>query len=99
MKVAVLGCGAIGGLFLGCLSKKEDVIGVVKDYQRDPLLKEGLVIEGARGNKVYKVKTATQLTEKVDIAILATKIDDLDSAIQKNLEYLKDANLLTTQNG
>ena len=99
MKVAVLGCGAIGGLFLGYLSTKEDVVGVVKDYQKEPLLKDGLAIEGVRGNKVYKVSADTELKEKVDLAILATKINDLDSVVQKNLEYLKDAILLTTQNG
>ena len=62
-------------------------MGVVKDYQKEPLLKEGLVIEGVRGNKAYKVNADTELKEKIDLAILATKINDLDSAVQKNLRY------------
>jgi len=99
MKVAVLGCGAIGGLFLGYLSEKADVIGIVKGYQKEPLLKQGLLIEGVRGKKTCKVKVDTQLNEKVDIAILATKINDLNLVIKNNLEYLEDSSLVTTQNG
>jgi len=37
--------------------------------------------------------------EKVDIAILATKINDLNLVIKNNLEYLEDSSLVTTQNG
>ena len=67
MKVAVLGCGAIGGLFLGYLSKEgHDVIGVVRDYQKDLLLKEGLTIEGVRGSHKQKIKVDTKLTKNVD---------------------------------
>jgi len=101
MKVAVLGCGAIGGLFLGYLSGESvDVIGIVKDYQKESLSKKGLLIEVA-GDKdtYYKVRVDNKLKSKVDLAIFASKIDDLEALIKENLEYLKDATILSTQNG
>lgn len=100
MKIAVLGCGAIGGLFLGYLcEKKIDIVGVVKDYQKETLLKEGLLIEGIRGSSNYKVSVDTKLQAKVDLAIFTSKIDDLEKIIEENIEYLKEAVVVSTQNG
>jgi len=100
MKIAVLGCGAIGGLFLGYLTKEgHDVVGVVRDYQKDLLLKEGLDVEGVRGSQKIKVKVDTKLTERVDLAIFATKINDLEVIIKDNIQFLKDSLVLSTQNG
>ena len=100
MKTAVLGCGAIGGLFLGYLSgENSDVVGVVKDYQKEPLLKEGLFIEGVRGPNSYKVKVDTKLRGKVDLAIFSSKISDLEKIIKENIEHLKEAIIISTQNG
>jgi len=100
MKVAVLGCGAIGGLFLGYLTGKNiDVIGIVKDYQKEPLLEAGLLIESLRGKTNYKVRVDNELKERVDLAIFACKLDDLEALAKENLEYLKEAIILSTQNG
>ena len=41
----------------------------------------------------------SQLDEKVDLVILATKTQDLEEAISKNLTYLKGVPLLSVQNG
>ncbi|MCP4653404.1 MAG: 2-dehydropantoate 2-reductase [Candidatus Omnitrophica bacterium] len=99
MKIAVLGCGAIGGLFLGYLSESCDVVGIVKDYQKQALDREGLLIDGAAGAKKVKVNAAVKLEKKVDIAIFATKIDDLEPLIKENVEFLKEATIVSTQNG
>ena len=100
MKVAVLGCGAIGGLILGYLSKgNQDVVGLVRDYQREPLLKEGLIIEGVRGSHKIKVNINTKLKQRVDLAIFAAKTNDLEELIKDNREILKDSMIVSTQNG
>ncbi len=100
MKIAVLGCGAIGGLCLGYLSQKElDVVGIVRDYQKESLTESGLFLEGLRGRHKIKVRVDTQLREPVDCAIFATKINDLEEAITKNHEFLKTATIVSTQNG
>lgn len=100
MRIAVIGCGAIGGLFLGYLADQGlDVIGIVRQHQKQPLNDQGLLIEGVGGSKKYKVCVDTKLKERVDLAIFATKISDIEGAVQDNLEHLKDAIILSTQNG
>ncbi len=100
MKAAVLGCGAIGGLILGYLSeKKVDIAGVVKDYQKEPFIREGLKIEGVRGSLVCRVKVDTELRENVDLAIIASKINDIDKIVAENIKFLEKAVVLTIQNG
>lgn len=100
MKIAVIGCGAIGGLFLGYLSGKgNEVSGVVKDVQKEALLTRGLRIEGVRGENIVKVNVDTRLKEPVDLAVLAVKIDDISGVIAENSHCLKNAVVLTTQNG
>ncbi len=100
IKIAILGCGAIGGLFLGYLSKeKHDVIGIVRDYQKETLTKKGLIIERLGQKKKYEVKVSTKLKEKVDLAIFATKTNDLDKLAEENIGHLEDSTILTTQNG
>ncbi len=100
MKAAILGCGAIGGLFLGYLSKQGiDVRGVVRDYQVSSLKEQGLFIEGVRGKEIFKVNAVSCLREKVDLAVFAVKTGDLPRIIEDNLEYLKEAKILAVQNG
>jgi len=100
MKIGILGCGAIGGLFLGYLySKGFDVAGVVRDYQKEPFDRDGLCVEGVRGSYCYKVSTAASLKEKVDLALFATKIADLRQIIEDNKVYLDGATAVSTQNG
>jgi 2-dehydropantoate 2-reductase len=100
MKIAILGCGAIGGLCLGYLSRKElDVIGIVRDYQLQPLNEEGLLIEGRGESQAIRVRVDSQLREPVDCAIFATKISDLKTVIAANYEFLKTAVVVSTQNG
>lgn len=99
MKIAVLGCGAIGGIFLNRLSQKEKVTGVVKSYQKSFLAQEGLVVEKEGAKSTVKVDTVTSLAEPVDLAIFATKTGDLKPAAAENRQYLEKALVLTTQNG
>ena len=100
MKIAVLGCGAIGGLCLGYLSQKElDVVGIVRDYQKEPLTNKGLLVEGLRGRHKVSVRVDTSLREPVDCAIFATKINDLEKVITQNYDFLKTALIVSTQNG
>jgi 2-dehydropantoate 2-reductase len=58
-----------------------------------------LAIEGPRGNNTYKVRADTKLNAKADFVIFATKINDIEKAIIDNHEHLKEAVVLSTQNG
>ena len=69
MKVAVIGCGAIGGLILGCLSQKGvDILGVVKEYQKDILLRDGINFAGVRGKFNVDRKSTRLNSSHTDIS-------------------------------
>jgi len=100
MKIAVLGCGAIGGFFLGSLTKAGfDVLGVVRSYQKEKLDSQGLILETRTESELVKVKTVERLESPVDLAIFATKINDLKQTINDNYKYLQQAMVFSTQNG
>ncbi len=100
MKVAVIGAGAIGGLVAGYLvDKGEEVMLVTHPEHLTPLAQNGLTIEGARGRLCVRMPVKDQLEEQVDLAILATKIPDLEKSMTQNFAYLKDVPVISVQNG
>ncbi|MHC4199728.1 MAG: ketopantoate reductase family protein [Planctomycetota bacterium] len=100
MKTAVIGAGAIGSLAAGYLADKgESVILVARAEQRSAIEKNGLVVEGARGRLTVTLPVVERLEEEVDLAVLATKIGDLESAVKENATCIGNARLLTVQNG
>ena len=100
MKIAVIGCGAIGSVFLGLFSRLGlDVQGVVRESQKEALFKQGLVFKGLEKEEILPVKVDTQLNEPVDFAVLSVKINDLESAVLQNRRFIENAVFLTTQNG
>ena len=100
MKVAVIGAGAIGGLVAGYLvDKGEQVMLVTHPEHITPLAENGLTIEGARGRLCVRMPVKSQLEEQVDLAILATKIPDLEKSMTQNIAYLKDVPVISIQNG
>ncbi|MDO8747589.1 MAG: 2-dehydropantoate 2-reductase [Candidatus Omnitrophota bacterium] len=100
MKIAVIGSGAIGGLVAGYLKhRKEDVFLVGRRKSVEAIAKDGLHISGTRGNIDVRVDAFHKLDRKADLVILAMKTQDLEKFLKDNLFYLKDAIILTTQNG
>ena len=100
MKIAVIGAGAIGGVVAGYLADKgEQVLLVTPVDHVAPISQNGLTIEGVRGRVCVRLPVKSQLDEKVDLVILATKTQDLEEAISGNLTYLKGVPLLSVQNG
>lgn len=100
MRIAVIGAGAIGSVVAGYLTKDNlDVTLICKDEQKNIIDKAGLLIEGIQGKQIIKLKTKTALDEKYDLVILATKTQDLEELTGKNINFLKDSTILTTQNG
>ncbi|MCX5696804.1 MAG: ketopantoate reductase family protein [Candidatus Omnitrophica bacterium] len=100
MKIAVIGAGAIGGLVAGYLAlQQEDVFLVGHADSVKAIKARGLSISGVRGDHHVTLGIAETLGSTPDLAILATKTHDVPQAIKDNLQYLKGATLLTTQNG
>jgi len=100
MKIAVIGAGAIGALAAGYLkSKGQDVVLIAYPAALDAINKNGLKISGARGDFNIKINTALSLSSAVDLTILAVKTQDVEAAIKENLKFLRQAIVLTAQNG
>lgn len=99
-KIAVIGAGAIGGLVAGLLKDKGlDVILIARPEAAAAIQKNGLKISGAKGELYVKINVSERLTVEPDLAILATKTQDLEVALKTNLDFLKSSLILTTQNG
>ncbi len=100
MKVAVIGIGAIGGLVVGYLkSKGIPVICVGRPEQKKAIDKDGLTIEGVRGRSLYYLDIKPRLEEKVDLAILTVKTQDIRDVVDKSREFLTGPLVLSAQNG
>ncbi len=100
MKIAVIGAGAIGNLVAGYLKLKGEDVSLVGRRDAVEAIKErGLQISGVRGDFHLEVNAAEELVFQPDLAILACKTQDIDSALKDNLALLKEAIILTVQNG
>jgi len=100
LKIAVIGAGAIGGLVAGYLKLKGEDVTLVGRADAVKAIKEnGLHISGIRGKFRVKIDAAEALTFKPDLVILATKTQDIPAALKDNLAFIKDSEIITTQNG
>lgn len=100
MKIAVLGAGAIGSLIAGYLKLKgEDVALIGRPEAVRAIDINGLKISGVKGEFKVIVDAYDALLFNPDLLILATKTQDIDSALSCNVNFLKGTTVLTTQNG
>lgn len=100
MQIAVIGAGAIGGLVAGYLKHKgQDVFLVGRAESVSAITKDGLRISGSRGNLSVHIDIFTRLNKAVDVVILAVKTQDIEKVLRENLQYLKTAAVVSTQNG
>ena len=100
MKTAVIGLGAIGALVAGYLKTKGvPVIAVGRFEQKKAIERDGLIIEGARGSSLVYLDVKLRLEEKVDLAIIAVKTQDIRDAVDTSREFLTGPVILSTQNG
>ncbi|MBI4707378.1 MAG: 2-dehydropantoate 2-reductase [Candidatus Omnitrophica bacterium] len=100
MKIAVIGSGAIGGLVAAYLKIKGQGVSVVALPDTVNKVREtGLKISGIRGDFSVAIDISEKLDFCPDLAIFATKTQDIESAVRRNHEFLQDSVILTTQNG
>lgn len=100
MKIAVIGAGAIGSVMGGLLSKSgEHVILIGRKPHVDAINQNGLILEAPPEKVVIQVEAAENLDFKPDLALLAAKTQDVESAIRKAQPFLSDTLVVTTQNG
>ncbi|MBU0548594.1 MAG: 2-dehydropantoate 2-reductase [Candidatus Omnitrophica bacterium] len=100
MRIGVIGSGAIGCLVAGYLKLKgEDICLVGRPDSVKTIRENGLQISGVRGSFRVEIKASEQLNYIPELVILATKTQDIELAIKDNISLIRDALILTTQNG
>lgn len=100
MRIVIIGAGAIGSLIAGYLKLKNEDVSLVGHHDSVNAIREnGLQIAGVRGNFSLKIDVSNKLSNKPDLVILSTKTQDIVRALKDNLKFIKETNLLTTQNG
>lgn len=100
MRIAVIGAGAIGSLVAGYLAgKQEEVMLICHPEQLSAIREKGLAIEGVRGRLNISFEVQPILGRDVDLVILAVKTQDVVKSAIENQRYIKDAIVLTVQNG
>lgn len=104
MRIAILGAGAMGGLFSAYLSKEHDVTVIdVNEALVNKINCDGIVVEEKDGaKKTYHPKATcdTSGMEPVDLVVIFVKAMFSDTALKNNQSIIGDETyILTLQNG
>lgn len=103
MKIAVIGCGAMGSIYAGRLAAAgNDVLAVDRGRASvDEINRHGLRISGPDSDQVVALRAATAAPDEVmDFVVLAMKAADVAAGARQALPLLgPDTAVLTIQNG
>lgn len=103
MKIAVIGCGAMGSIYAALLADAgNDVLAVTPQQAHvDAINGTGLRVEGASGDRTVALRAFTQTpNEPVDLAIVATKAAQIPEVAETLPRVLNDRTIiLAIQNG
>ena len=96
----MVGAGAIGSLVGGLLAERgEDVTLIGRAAHVRAIRRRGLRLGGVVGERVVSVKAQEALTEQPDLAIFATKTQDLAEACRGVAPLVGESPVVTMQNG
>lgn len=84
MKIAIIGCGAMGSVYAGLLAGAGHEVWAVDSWREhvDAIRAKGLRVEGASGDRTVKLNATTNAPDvgPCDLVIVATKFRDVDTA-------------------
>jgi 2-dehydropantoate 2-reductase len=100
MRIAVLGAGAVGGTLAALLARAGHELSVTaRGENLDAIRAHGLELSGGWGTSTARVSAARVLTERPELAILATKAQDAAAALTGSAAVLEGVPLVVVQNG
>src|SRR3984957_9283000 len=103
MKIAVIGCGAMGSIYAAKLAAAgNDVLAIDSDEaSMTQVARHGLRVTGPGSDQVVPLRASTVAPdEKMDLIVLAVKAADVISGAQQALPMLGERTpVLTIQNG
>jgi len=84
MKIAVVGCGAMGSVYAGLLASAGHEVWAIDSWREhvDAIRSKGLRVQGASGDRTVKVNATTNAADAgpCDLVIVATKFRDVETA-------------------
>jgi 2-dehydropantoate 2-reductase len=104
MKIAILGCGAMGSVYAGLLASAGHEVWAVDTWRDhvEAMRTKGLRLEGASGDRTVKVNATLTASDAgvCDLVIIATKARDVETAARAAKSLLGPRTLvLSIQNG
>jgi 2-dehydropantoate 2-reductase len=104
MKIAILGCGAMGSVYAGLLASAGHEVWAVDTWREhvDAMRTKGLRLEGASGDRTVKLNATLTAADAgvCDLVIIATKARDVEAAARSAKPLLGPKTLvLSIQNG
>ena len=103
MKIAVIGCGAMGSIYAAKLAAAgNDVLGVDRHRPSiDAIARNGLRVTGPESDQVVRLRASADApVEAMDLIVLAVKAADVKPGAQQALPMLgENTPVLTIQNG
>ncbi|MGB3893642.1 MAG: 2-dehydropantoate 2-reductase [Mycolicibacter sinensis] len=103
MKIAVIGCGAMGSIYAGRLAAAgNDVLAIDRSAEHVHAINaDGLRISGPHPDQLVTMRAATLApTEPMDLVVLAVKAADVGAGAAQALPLLAESTpVLTIQNG
>jgi 2-dehydropantoate 2-reductase len=104
MKIAVVGCGAMGSVYAGLLGAAGHEVWAVDSWREhvDAIRTDGLRVEGASGDRTVHVNATTSAADAgvCDLVIIATKARDVEAAARGAQSIVGPKTLvLSIQNG
>jgi 2-dehydropantoate 2-reductase len=103
MKIAVIGCGAMGSIYAAKLAGAGNDVLAIDSYRPgiEAIAEHGLRVTGPGYDQTVALRAATVApSEPMDLIVLAVKASDVRTGAQQALPMLgKDTPVLTIQNG
>jgi len=104
MKIAIVGCGAMGSVYAGLFASAGHEVWAIDRWAEhvDAMKKNGLRLEGVSGDRTVKVRATTDARDAgtCDLVVLATKAMHVAPAAESIKPLLgKDTPVLSIQNG
>lgn len=104
MKIAIVGCGAMGSVYAGLFAASGHEVWAIDTWQAhvDAMAAEGLKVSGASGERQVRLNATVNAADapKCDLVIIATKAMDVEPAAESARPLVgEDTVVLTIQNG
>jgi 2-dehydropantoate 2-reductase len=104
MKIAIIGCGAMGSVYAGLLAKAGHDVWAIDTWADhvNAMRGNGLRVEGASGDHTVKLNASMQASDagRCDLVIIATKAMHVEQAARSAQPLLRDDSVvLSIQNG